>query len=80
MKGDIEIDKMTGLVYRDGKILGRKNWIVQIETSLTAKDELVVKAIDVEEAEAKAMDIAKGKYRKYGDSVYSEVVMCWSPD
>ena len=80
MKGDITINKMTGLVYRDGKILGRKNWIVQVETSLTAKNEFVVKAIDAEEAEQKAMDISKNKYRKYGDSVYSEVVMCWSPD
>ena len=80
MKGDITINKMTGLVYRDGEILGRKNWIVQVETSLTAQDEFVVKAIDVEEAEAKAMDIAKGKYRRYGDGVYSEIVACWSPD
>jgi fructose-specific component phosphotransferase system IIB-like protein len=80
MKGDITINKMTGLVYRDGKILGRKNWIVQVETALTAQDEFVVKAIDVEEAEAKAMDIAKGKYRRYGDGVYSEIVTCWSPD
>lgn len=80
MKGDIEIDKITGLVYRDGKILGRKNWIVQVETSLTAQDELVVKAIDIEEAEQKAMDIAKGKYRRYGDGVYSEITSCWSPD
>ena len=42
MKGDITIDKQTGLVYRDGKILGRKNFIVQVETSLTADNEFVV--------------------------------------
>ena len=30
MKGDITIDKMTGLVYRDGKVLGRKNFIVKL--------------------------------------------------
>ena len=80
MKGDIEIDKITGLVYRDGKVLGRKNWIVQVETSLTAQNEFVVKAIDIEEAEQKAMDIAKGKYRRYGENVYSEITSCWSPD
>lgn len=80
MKGDIRIDKNTGLVYRDGKILGRRNFIVQVETSLTATNEFVVKAATIEEAEEKAMDIAKGKYRKYGDGVYSEVTACWSPD
>ena len=77
MKGDITIDKQTGLVYRDGKILGRKNFIVQVETSLTAKNEFVVKAIDAAEAEEKALDIAKSKYRSYGESVWSEVVACW---
>tara|TARA_R110002012_G_scaffold101610_4_gene240888 strand:- start:201 stop:455 length:255 start_codon:yes stop_codon:yes gene_type:complete len=80
MKGDIRIDKNTGLVYRDGKVLGRKNFIVQVETSLTAKNEFVVKAASEEEAEEKALDIAKGKYRKYGESVYSEITACWSPD
>ena len=80
MKGDIRIDKNTGLVYRDGKVLGRKNFIVQVETSLTAKNEFVVKAASEEEAEEKALDIAKGKYRKYGKSVYSEITACWSPD
>ncbi len=77
MKGDITIDKQTGLVYRDGKILGRKSFVVQVETSLTAKNEFVVKAIDVEEAEEKALDIAKSKYRSYGKNVWSEVVGCW---
>ena len=77
MKGDITIDKQTGLVYRDGKILGRKNFIVQVETSLTADNEFVVKAANVKEAEEKALDIAKGKYRSYGDNIYSEVVGCW---
>tara|TARA_R110002020_G_scaffold123296_1_gene279658 strand:- start:2989 stop:3234 length:246 start_codon:yes stop_codon:yes gene_type:complete len=77
MKGDIRIDKNTGLVYRDGKILGRKPFVVQVETSLTAKNEFVVKAIDAKEAEEKALDIAKSKYKRYGENVWSEVVGLW---
>ena len=67
-------------IFCNFKILGRKNFIVQVETSLTADNEFVVKAVDVKEAEEKALDIAKGKYRRYGDNIYSEVVACWCPE
>jgi len=79
MKGDIVLDKNTGLVFRDGKILGRKNWIVEVESSLTAVDEFNVKAYNKEEAEEKGMAIAKNKYLTYGDDVYSEVAISWCP-
>ena len=35
-KGEITVDRMTGLAFRDGKVLGRKNWIVPVSyTHLT---------------------------------------------
>ena len=77
-KGEITIDRMTGLAFRDGKVLGRKSWIVETETSLTIKQEVVVKAIDMAEAEQKAIDIAESRYR--GKNAYVEVTACWSPD
>ena len=51
MKGDITIDKMSGVVYRDGKVLGRKNFIVQMELTHYETKEVIVKAIDEAEAE-----------------------------
>ena len=77
-KGEITVDRMTGLAFRDGKVLGRKNWIVQTETSVTFKQEVVVKAIDMKEAEEKAIDMAERRYR--GKNAYVEVTACWSPD
>tara|TARA_R100000656_G_scaffold67447_1_gene51062 strand:+ start:45 stop:302 length:258 start_codon:yes stop_codon:yes gene_type:complete len=77
-KGEITIDRMTGLAFRDGKVLGRKNWIVQTETSLTIKQEVIIKAIDQNEAEQKAIDTAERMYPN--KNPYVEVTACWSPD
>ena len=49
MKGDITIDKMSGLVYRDGKVLGRKNWEVECEIDLRLVKNTIVKAASQEE-------------------------------
>ena len=40
---EITIDR-NGLAWRGGKILGRKPWIVATESSITLRDEMVVKA------------------------------------
>ena len=73
------IDKMTGLVYTDeGKVLGRRNFIVQADVSMNITREMVVKAIDEKEAEQKVRDSLERKYKN--DNPYVEIVACWSPD
>jgi hypothetical protein len=78
MKGDITIDKMSGLVYRDGKVLGRKNWIVQADISIHKTIERVVKAADQAEAEERVRESLEHKYRN--ETPYVEITACWSPD
>jgi hypothetical protein len=78
MKGDVVIDKMTGMVWRDGKVLGRKNWVVQAEITMNKTSELVIKAIDEEEAEQRARESLEHKYKN--DNPYIDIVACWSPE
>tara|TARA_Y100001937_G_C6915042_1_gene239180 strand:+ start:96 stop:332 length:237 start_codon:yes stop_codon:yes gene_type:complete len=78
MKGDVVIDKMSGLVYRDGKVLGRKNWIVVSDTTMHKTDELVIKAIDQKEAEERARESLEHKYGN--DNVFVDIVDCWSEE
>ena len=75
-KHEITVDRMTGLAWRDGKVLGRRNWVVQTETSVTFKQEVVVKAIDQNEAEQKAIDMAERRYKS--KNPYVEVTACWT--
>ena len=77
IQGEITVDRMTGLAWRDGKVLGRRNWVVQTETQLTSKNEYVIKAISQEEAEEKAISMTENRYKRY-DGVYTEVTACWT--
>ncbi len=78
MKGDITIDKQTGLVYRDGKVLGRKNWEVECEIDLRLVKNTIVKAASQEEAEEKAREMWERRYAS--QNPYVEVTACWSED
>ena len=78
MKGDITIDKMSGLVYRDGKVLGRKNWEVEGEIDLRLVKNTIVKAASQEEAEEKAREMWERRYASQNPFV--EVTACWSDD
>ena len=78
MKGDITIDKQTGLVYRDGKVLGRKSWEVECDIDLRLQKSVVVKAATQEEAEEKAVELWTRRYA--GQNAYVEVTACWSDD
>jgi len=81
MKGDITIDKQSGLVYRDGKVLGRKNFIVQMELTHYETKEVIVKAIDETEAEEKALAIFDRRMKNsINNQSYAEITACWSPD
>ena len=55
-KTEITIDRGTGLAWRDGKILGRRNWEVHTETSITIREKFIVKAANVEEAMEKGLN------------------------
>lgn len=70
MKGEITVDRLTGLAWRDGKILGRRNWEVHTETNVSYKEKFIVKAASEEEAIEKATDIAQRKHR-------SQDPYCW---
>ena len=67
-----------GLVWRDGKILGRKPWIVQTETQVTLTKTIEVKAASQEEAEEKAISIANSRAKRLDSNAYSEVVGIYS--
>ena len=70
MKGEITVDSLTGLAWRDGKILGRRNWEVHTETNVSYKEKFIVKAASEEEAIEKATDIAQRRHR-------SQDPYCW---
>ena len=70
MKGEITVDRLTCLAWRDGKILGRRNWEVHTETNVSYKEKFIVKAASEEEAIEKATDIAQRKHR-------SQDPYCW---
>ena len=70
---EITVDR-NGLAWRDGKILGRKPWVVQTETQVTITNTTVIKAIDQEEAEEKAINMANSRAKRIDSSAYTEVV------
>ena len=75
MKDPTEITvTRDGLAWRDGKILGRKPWVVQTETQVTITNTTVIKAIDQEEAEEKAINMANSRAKRIDSSAYTEVV------
>ena len=75
MKDPTEITvTRDGLAWREGKILGRKPWIVQTETQVTLTKTIEVKAASQEEAEEKAIDIANSRAKRLDSNAYSEVV------
>ena len=75
MKDPTEITvTRDGLAWRDGKILGRKPWIVQTETQVTITNTTEVKAATQEEAEEKAIDMANSRAKRIDSSAYTEVV------
>ena len=63
-----------GLVWRDGKILGRKPWIVQTETQITLTKTIEVKAATQEEAEEKAIATMSSRSKNLDPNAYTEVV------
>ena len=67
-----------GLVWREGKVLGRKPWIVQTETQVTLTKTIEVKAASQEEAEEKAISIANSRAKRLDSNAYSEVVGIYS--
>lgn len=74
---EITIDR-NGLAWREGKILGRKPWVVQTETQVTITNTTVIKAIDQEEAEEKAINMANSRAKRMDPNAYSEVVGIYS--
>ena len=70
---EITIDR-NGLAWREGKVLGRKPWVVQTETQVTITKTTVVKAATQEEAEEKAINMADNRAKRLDPNAYSEVV------
>ena len=63
-----------GLAWREGKVLGRKPWVVQTETQVTITKTTVIKAATQEEAEEKAINMADSRAKRLDPNAYSEVV------
>ena len=79
MKDPTEITvTRDGLAWRDGKILGRKPWVVKTETQVTITNTTVIKAIDQEEAEEKAINMANSRAKRMDSNAYTEVVGIYS--
>jgi hypothetical protein len=79
MKDPTEITvTRDGLAWREGKVLGRKPWIVQTETQVTISRTTEVKAANQEEAEEKAINMANSRAKRLDANAYSEVVGCYS--
>jgi hypothetical protein len=79
MKDPTEITvTRDGLAWREGKVLGRKPWIVQTETQVTLTKTIEVKAASQEEAEEKAIDIANSRAKRMDSNAYTEVVGIYS--
>ena len=74
---EITIDR-NGLAWREGKVLGRKPWVVQTETQVTITRTTVVKAATQEEAEEKAINMANSRAKRLDANAYTEVVGCYS--
>jgi hypothetical protein len=77
-KTEIIIDRKTGLAWRDGKILGRRNWEVHTETMLTVREKFIVKAGSEEEAMEKGIDIAERKHKKDDPHCWIEIGACFT--
>ena len=77
-KTEITIDRGTGLAWRDGKILGRRNWEVHTETSITIREKFIVKAANVEEAMEKGVDIAERKHKSKDVNCWVEIGACFT--
>ena len=67
-----------GLAWREGKVLGRKPWVVQTETQVTISKTTEVKAATQEEAEEKAIHMANSRAKRLDSNAYTEVVGCYS--
>ena len=79
MKDPTEITvTRDGLAWREGKVLGRKPWVVQTETQVTISITTEVKAATQEEAEEKAINMANSRAKRLDANAYSEVVGCYS--
>ena len=79
MKDPTEITvTRDGLAWREGKVLGRKPWVVQTETQVTITKTTVIKAATQEEAEEKAINMADSRAKRLDANAYSEVVGCYS--
>ena len=79
MKDPTEITvTRDGLAWREGKVLGRKPWVVQTETQVTISRTTEVKAANQEEAEEKAINMANSRAKRLDANAYSEVVGCYS--
>ena len=75
MKDPTEITvTRDGLAWREGKVLGRKPWVVQTETQVTITKTTVIKAATQEEAEEKAINMADSRAKRLDPNAYSEVV------
>ena len=74
---EITIDR-NGLAWRNGKVLGRKPWVVQTETQVTITKTTVVKAATQEEAEEKAISMADSRAKRLAPNAFSQVVGCYS--
>ena len=75
MKDPTEITvTRDGLAWREGKVLGRKPWVVQTETQVTISRTTEVKAATQEEAEEKAINMADSRAKRLDPNAYSEVV------
>ena len=75
---EITIDRGTGLAWRDGKILGRRNWEVHTETTISIKERFVVKAASEDEAMQKGLDIAERKHKKDDPNCWVEIGACFT--
>jgi hypothetical protein len=77
-KTEITVDRLTGLAWRDGKVLGRRNWEVHTETNVSYKEKFIVKAASEEEAMEKAVDIAERKHRNQDKHCWVEIGACFT--
>ena len=79
MKDPTEITvTRDGLAWREGKVLGRKPWIVQTETQVTITNTTEVKAATQEEAEEKAINMANSRAKRMDSNAYTEGVGIYS--
>ena len=79
MKDPTEITvTRDGLAWREGKVLGRKPWIVKTETQVTITNTTEVKAATQEEAEEKAITMANSRAKRMDSNAYTEVVGIYS--